>query len=53
MEKEEARDEDQINALSATPPFIPNRGLKDTRWTPGAASAPNVDWSLADAIGSI
>jgi hypothetical protein len=48
-----ARAEAQLNALSATPPFIPMRGIYDTRWTPGAASAPDVDWSLADAIGDI
>jgi hypothetical protein len=48
-----SRAESQLNALSASPPFVPLRGLYDTRWTPGSASAPNVNWSLADSIGAI
>jgi hypothetical protein len=48
-----ARAEAQINALSSTPPFTPMLGLLDPHWTPGSASAPDVDWSLADAIGDI
>jgi hypothetical protein len=48
-----ARQEAAVNALSSTPPFSPLVGINDSRWTPGAATAPNVDWSLADAIGSI
>jgi hypothetical protein len=50
-----ARQEAAVNALSAsaTPPFNNYRGINDSRWTPGSASAPDVDWSLADAIGSI
>jgi hypothetical protein len=48
-----ARMEAQINALSSTPPFKPGVGILDPRWTPGSASPPDVDWSLADAIGDI
>jgi hypothetical protein len=50
-----ARAEAQINALSPSsdPPFNNLRGINDTRWTPSAAAAPDVDWSLADAIGDI
>jgi hypothetical protein len=48
-----ARMEAQINALSSTPPFTNYVGINDSRWTPGAATAPDVDWSLADAIGDI
>jgi hypothetical protein len=42
-----------VNALSSTPPFSPLVGIYDSRWTPGADNTASVDWSLADAIGSI
>jgi hypothetical protein len=48
-----ARQEAALNLLSSTPPFTPLRGIYDPRWTPGSATAPNIDWSLSDAIGSI
>jgi hypothetical protein len=47
--------QDEINALSSTPPFAPNINILDPRWTPDdddvTLNAP--DWSLADAIGAI
>jgi hypothetical protein len=47
------RAEQQINALSSNEPFVPLRGLYDSKWALADAGAPNPDWSLADAIGSI
>jgi hypothetical protein len=37
------RGEQQINALSATPPFTPLVGLYDTKWAPADAGPPNPD----------
>jgi hypothetical protein len=49
-----ARAEAQINLLSPNAPvFTPLIPLYDSKLTPAAAEAPNPDWSLADAIGSI